>query len=402
VPPQREAYNHFLSNYSYKFDYILYVDIDEFLILHDIDVKAFLREAERVDPLVAGIAIPWLMFGSGSQDTFSRELVVSRFTNCEANPGPSVKTFLKPARTYGMRTHISDFITGTYLDNELKPAEWAEDMPINLRSSVEGYAVIHHYFTKSREEWIRRRSFGKADRAHFETRNLAMFEKYRDLPSENLRAKRLAPRINREIERTELLVAANDPQEAGVSLLSADGSWLIARVLADTHMALTARILIDGSREVILPCRLKFQDGSVGFCLQHKWLGEKLETIEVSLIGSLKSQIWSREQFPKAKDALANLIQYLPSAEEMIIGFSLRLLRKEHGLELLGNYRLPRLRKYPWFSMFFDAAGASLESPEVSARMIMEISQQYPKAFEDMKNRILVDAHQRVSKLFDV
>ena len=201
--PQRAAYEHFLQEAAHHYDWVLFCDVDEFLMV-PVGLAELVRGAVRVDREVSALAIPWLMFGADQQDSMRPGLVSERFVNCASEPGPSVKTMVRPSAALRMRTHICDLAWGHYLDTSYQRPRWDPQMPINLIGARPGHAVLHHYFTKSREEWVRRRQNPRADRVELSFRHLEMFERYWRLPARDDSARRQAPRLAAELrELTE-------------------------------------------------------------------------------------------------------------------------------------------------------------------------------------------------------
>jgi hypothetical protein len=175
------AYADFLERYSSDFDWVLICDLDEFFSTNCADVKEFIKKAILTEPTATAIAIPWLIFGSSGKLIYEDGVVTSRFTHCDHDCSNVVKTMFKPSAVYQIRTHIVDIHHGSYIDNTFKTAKWNGVMPICLHKAEHGYARIHHYFTKSKDEWIKRKSLSKADRASIEHANIALFDKYHDV-----------------------------------------------------------------------------------------------------------------------------------------------------------------------------------------------------------------------------
>jgi hypothetical protein len=176
---QTNAYKHFRKNFMTKYhgDYLLVIDLDEFLFLH---------EDSRIEELVSRLICPdaisffWRNFGSAGEQHFEPKMVTQRFTRCAPTTHQSCSQFksmfLLSKNIIRFDVHRPEFggsdprwvIAGE--SNCQAPIT----MPISLRVDVlsqENYrslgmtrrtAEMLHYSVKSREEfeWRARRGRG--------------------------------------------------------------------------------------------------------------------------------------------------------------------------------------------------------------------------------------------------
>ncbi len=155
---QYGAYSHFLMTSSQQYDFVLTIDIDEFLVFPEHTLQSFLGEAQARYPNVGSIAIPWLLFGPNGYKNKQDGLVIERFTTCAplpANldkPKDAVKSFYSPKRTFAVGTHRATLLSGDILNNDFEKASFSKTTPYQFAQWAYGYATIHHYFTKSEEE----------------------------------------------------------------------------------------------------------------------------------------------------------------------------------------------------------------------------------------------------------
>ncbi|WP_158682570.1 glycosyltransferase family 2 protein [Pseudomonas alloputida] len=365
IPPQRDAYGHFLECYAQDYDYVLICDLDEFLVIDDGSVQSLIAEAEHVSPNVGAIAFPWLIFGSGGQLTETNELVIERFTKCDAKVARTVKTLFASKNTYNMRTHICDLLGGIYLDNALRTAEWDQRMPIKLKSPVAGKARIHHYYTKSKEEWLRRRAQPKADRAKLELKNIEEYEKYSALHTENLQGCALSAQVRPIIQELRSKVAGlqESVRNAEVELVSVSSEWLfglIKNISSSTPVAL--RLSGETGDEVSINSKRISEDVHI-FTYKNKWRKTYSKSFSLSLVGSDRTQSFTESDYPEAMNSLALLAKFMPSAEEHIFSIALLALSQRTSrqvFEFCNKIEFPRNRK---FKRFF----ALLSVYEVSA-----------------------------------
>jgi hypothetical protein len=150
---QVESYNHFIQNYWGLQDWIAFFDVDEFLVLkkHD-NVKNFLMDYEDYD----GIGINWVFFGSnGLKKVKNNEYsVLSRFTMRSKKPNKHIKSIIKSNKESKMSVHYPNHnICNTHKKIFYGPFAEPNDE----------IAQLNHYFTKSLEEFKRKRKRGRSD-----------------------------------------------------------------------------------------------------------------------------------------------------------------------------------------------------------------------------------------------
>jgi len=333
VPPQREAYAHFTQDRALDFDWVFICDLDEFLFLKSGQVKDFVSAAILAQPDASAIAIPWLMFGSGGAEHRQDGLVVKRFTKCEASVDGHVKSLFRPQNIYNMRTHICDLLTGSYIDNTFSLPAWSNEAPISLASPAPGQAVVHHYFTKSREEWLARRAIGKADRAAHLTRNLIMFDAYHDLPVENLEAAMMEPALQARIAefKAEITERFSSLQTFQVRLVALNRSWILC-LTEGLPPNTRLRVVVNGRHEIITRNTRVFAQGVSGIAVNVRWIETAVEEFTVAPLGALNSAVFTREHFLPRHATLGNTITHAPAAEQIIFDYFVKLSNTQGGL----------------------------------------------------------------------
>ncbi|RYG94698.1 MAG: hypothetical protein EON58_15690, partial [Alphaproteobacteria bacterium] len=376
VPPQRAAYAHFLDTEASAFDYVLICDIDEFIVPAAGDIRDLVAEAESANPNVAAIAIPWLMFGSSGHEKHESGWVIERFTKCDDELDPSVKTIFRPSMVHNMRTHICDLLTGEYLDNDFKPAEW-QATPIYLASPSSGKVLIHHYFTKSRDEWTRRRLMGRADRASIEHRSLAIFDRYHDQPTSNTGALRFALRA--KVIAKEMVQAINGRAKTfksyDASMLVIDGAWLLVQ-MNGVSPGTKIRVVINDAVEIFTPLSSRLADGRYGFSLNHKWLAENIDTVTVAPVGASEAITLGKAERPSRKQMVKNILRFTPSAEEMLFRRLSALMSQKEGFVFASGLDLPSFKKFP----HYEKALAMLTSgTDIKQAQLDDFAQEYGK-----------------------
>ncbi|WP_159999820.1 glycosyltransferase family 2 protein [Roseomonas sp. 18066] len=158
---QKRAYADGLARLRPEHEWLAYIDIDEFLYVpgHGNDLQAFLdAQGER-----AAIAVNWKLFGTGGQETRGPGLVVERFTRCagtQHSGNRAVKTLARTDALAVPNLHNHAFAPGI----RYATVHGEEIAAGTGKSATVSHDVIclHHYFTKSREEWDAKVARGRA------------------------------------------------------------------------------------------------------------------------------------------------------------------------------------------------------------------------------------------------
>jgi capsular polysaccharide biosynthesis protein len=161
VSPQISAYRDALTRTSA--DWILFVDIDEFLNLKsDPTVSDFLN---RFAPDVGAVAINWKIFGTSGNVHFEDELITTRFDRAaerDYHINRHCKTFSKVSCVNDVHIHRTFLKRGTYVDTLGRAIEIERNG--FTRSVVHTVAHVNHYVLKSNQEFQQKRERGNANR----------------------------------------------------------------------------------------------------------------------------------------------------------------------------------------------------------------------------------------------
>jgi hypothetical protein len=169
---QLPAYNHFIENYSSSFEWVAFIDVDEFFVLKKHSgIKDFLVDFKDVQ---GGLAINWVMFGSNGQTDVKNGnyAVLSRFTRCAKSPNRHIKSILRIERikrTNWLQRLFSSSQTKVRMINPHSPNIALLDTrrekvkgPFNPGGPVD-LLQINHYFIKSSAEFRVKVGRGRAD-----------------------------------------------------------------------------------------------------------------------------------------------------------------------------------------------------------------------------------------------
>jgi hypothetical protein len=150
---QRRAYIHAARLYEWEFSWMAFFDTDEFLVL---------EEGKDLSDLLfsqfgsAGIAVPWAMYGSSGHRNRPNGLVIDNYiyrSNNDFPPNRHVKTIARPERIIDFGHVHMPTIDGRYTDLMGREISFSAPGIMNSRPDYRG-GKLHHYFTRSWEDWL--------------------------------------------------------------------------------------------------------------------------------------------------------------------------------------------------------------------------------------------------------
>ena len=158
-PAQLRAYKHFIDVYSTDWDWVAFIDLDEFI--HPVEADSIKDLLPRYEPFSA-VLLHWLVFGPNGHAERPEGLVIENYT-CRlpetALVNRHVKSLVRTADLIGAPgIHVFD-TKGPVCNSRGEPA---------TREPIQGGAChdvmcINHYYTKSREDWETKMRKGRAD-----------------------------------------------------------------------------------------------------------------------------------------------------------------------------------------------------------------------------------------------
>jgi len=160
------SYNWACERYKDEFDWLLFIDSDEFLLLKHADqgVKSFLG---RFDGW-SGIGVNWAIFGSNGHLDRPSGLVIESFTRRSGPdffPNRHIKSFVRPSKVIcSINCHQFNVVpsaNGTYCDPSGTALSWfkgpnpADGVAHGLTRDPPDYLFcqLNHYFVRSRAHW---------------------------------------------------------------------------------------------------------------------------------------------------------------------------------------------------------------------------------------------------------
>jgi glycosyltransferase involved in cell wall biosynthesis len=150
---QTTAYRECLRRFKRHFDWIAFLDSDEFLIPKgEPTVRPMLERLSRHSQ----IAINEAFFGTSGHDRFPLGLVLESFRRRAENgfdPNNLVKPIVRPSHVRRVVNPHAFEVSGTTVTPSGQPAEWTDTFG-KLKSPPD-YArcQVNHYFLRSRQHW---------------------------------------------------------------------------------------------------------------------------------------------------------------------------------------------------------------------------------------------------------
>ena len=161
---QNMAYTDAINNYASKTRFMAALDLDEFIVPIDdkltlIDV---LKNIVRRKPYAAGVAIPWLMYGSSHHKKHPQGLVIDNYLyRAQDSFMLNIKTVFNPRLANGYNNpHYPIYKYGAFSINENGHIIIGKYDHHKSCKQIR----INHYFTKSEEELRAKVARGSADK----------------------------------------------------------------------------------------------------------------------------------------------------------------------------------------------------------------------------------------------
>ena len=150
-----QAFNEAIDKYKYFCRYIAFIDDDEFICPKDNRSVAEITDEILFDKeIMGGLEIPWMVYGSNGLKTADLNRgVLERFTRRAPKEDNGVKSILNPRRVNFMWTpHFA-----VYYD-DFAGIKQSDLDASNIDLKIADKIVLNHYWLKSLEEYVRRKS----------------------------------------------------------------------------------------------------------------------------------------------------------------------------------------------------------------------------------------------------
>ncbi|QGW15581.1 hypothetical protein GNG29_03130 [Leclercia sp. Colony189] len=153
--PQLSAYNDCLQRFKNDFDFIAFIDIDEFLYPKNLNITSYLNEAPTD---IAAIAVNQLTFGSANHDHYFDDYVTRRFNKCSSLDYSErlwFKSIVNPAKvTSFVSAHKVSISSGKYVYSDFSEVEFDERYNGATKLIISDEIQVNHYILKSRQEFF--------------------------------------------------------------------------------------------------------------------------------------------------------------------------------------------------------------------------------------------------------
>ena len=161
-PGQLSAYNHFRINHASRVTWVGFIDIDEFIVPR---AGGSIREIlmRRMYEPFAQIMLQWLVFGPSGHDRRPPGLIVENYTRRMPDTSETnlhIKSLVRTDRLLGIdyTPHAAE-CSGPACNTRGEELLPYAIQPVECHDVM----VVHHYFTKSLEDWELKRGRGRGD-----------------------------------------------------------------------------------------------------------------------------------------------------------------------------------------------------------------------------------------------
>lgn len=164
VVRQFDAYNDAINRYRYITKYMAILDADEFLFRpgKDKELPSFIDDLLSNNSY-GGLAVNWALFGSSGFEKKPSGLVTDNFVyraHDDFYKNRLVKTICNPRKVfYFSVSHAANYLPGFFAINENRErVDW-----VTTKTPSINKIRINHYYSKSKEEFLRKRARGAGD-----------------------------------------------------------------------------------------------------------------------------------------------------------------------------------------------------------------------------------------------
>jgi hypothetical protein len=166
--PQGRFYNNIINTTKNSLDYLCLFDLDEFLFSETGYDPIHVINDIFASPDVSGIAVNWVVFGSNGHNEKSNDLVMSRFTHhstTEFQVNQHFKSIVRLSECDSMfNPHYPTLNNGLFVNTLGQPIVTLQPDRFGLSPDVVWSRLrLHHYFSKSKEEFMLKINRGLAD-----------------------------------------------------------------------------------------------------------------------------------------------------------------------------------------------------------------------------------------------
>jgi Glycosyltransferase family 92 len=161
-PGQLSAYNHFRINHAPRFTWTAFIDIDEFIMpLSGSSIREILMRPAYAP--FAQILLQWLVFGPSGHQRRPEGLVLENYTR-RLPETAEASCHIKPLVRTAMLRGIDYTPHAAECSGPACNTAGQEVLPYAIQpTECHEVMAVHHYFTKSAEDWEFKRRRGRGD-----------------------------------------------------------------------------------------------------------------------------------------------------------------------------------------------------------------------------------------------
>ena len=151
-----EAYDIFVTQYKKYHKWAAFIDCDEFIVLKQHkSIADFLNSYNECE----AIGLNWIMFGTSHETIYKNEPVTKRFTKCADHVNKHIKCIVQIDKIDRyISSHYPQLLKGHIYDTMKTIITGAP-----FHKGKADVACIHHYYTKSEEEFYKKILRGTSD-----------------------------------------------------------------------------------------------------------------------------------------------------------------------------------------------------------------------------------------------
>lgn len=202
---QMRAYNAAVEDFGPKFDWMAFIDVDEFIVTEEGQSIRRILQDNKDHP---ALAISWCVFGSNDHGSKPEGLLIDNFTkraDISFGPNRHIKSIVCPAKVIRcINPHFFE-VHGSYRDLNGNEFSWV-DRQSGLKEPDYSRAKLHHYFVKSRKHWADKMARGYHD-IHRET---ALFDVYNRNEVIDVSAGIQSAAVSASLTKLDVLVAGRE------------------------------------------------------------------------------------------------------------------------------------------------------------------------------------------------
>jgi hypothetical protein len=205
---QHHAYDHCVKTHGREFDWLAFLDADEFVVPHTSESVGGLLEGF---PTAAAVAVNWSCFGSNGKIT-APDLQISAFTRRglrSFSANRHYKTFARPSEYIHMINPHLVHTHGAYMNSDGAVLPKEEQRGLSHVPSHER-CQINHYFVRSKQQWAAKVARGYQDNAK---RTLEQFTQYDKNDIIDTSALRFLAAVQQKLREADLASVLNWPDE---------------------------------------------------------------------------------------------------------------------------------------------------------------------------------------------